>query len=70
LYVKPFPKVTCIASILLSEVVLIALYNGWMSDAWLLGFDAAIVLLALQGLVIGSAILKTTKNSYNDWNES
>ena len=57
LYIKPFPKVVCIISILVSEVLLIALYNGWIPGNWLLGFDAAIVLLALQGVVIGGVFV-------------
>ncbi|RLD18150.1 MAG: hypothetical protein DRI69_10815 [Bacteroidetes bacterium] len=57
LYVKPFPKLVCIISILVSEVLLIALYNGWISDSWLLGFDAAIVLLGIQGLAMGFILI-------------
>lgn len=52
LYVRPFPKLACITSIVFGEALLLLFYYEVLPDNWVLGFEPAIVLILIQHLVI------------------
>ncbi|MDX1409460.1 MAG: hypothetical protein R3330_15035, partial [Saprospiraceae bacterium] len=55
LYYPIIPKGASVMTIVLGEALLLLFYYGLLPSSWLLGFEAAIVVLVIEGLILAIA---------------